>query len=90
MNIYIGNFPLGTSEAALRKKFEAYGRVTAVNIIKDKNSGRALGFGFIEMPGRKQAKEAIEALDRKKFKDRVVMVAETKERIERRKNVEKE
>ncbi len=90
MNIYIGNLPLGTTEDGLRQAFELYGRVTSINIVKDKLSGRSLGFGFIEMPGHKQAAQAIRALDRKKIKSRVVMVCETKARIDRRRSVTKE
>lgn len=89
MNIYVGNLPANVSEKELRKKFEPFGRVTSTNIIKDKFSHRPLGFGFIEMPGHKQAAQAVQTLNRMKIKGRVVMVSETKQRIERRGKVRK-
>jgi len=89
MNIYVGNLPLDVSEDEVRRTFKPYGRIASVNIIKDKLSDRPLGFGFVEMPERKQAQEAINALNRKKIKGRVVMVGETGARIERRGSVGK-
>jgi len=55
MNIYVGNLSPDTSEDELRKLFEQYGRVASINIIKDKFSGRPLGFGFAKMPAAKEA-----------------------------------
>ncbi|MHC4636222.1 MAG: RNA recognition motif domain-containing protein [Planctomycetota bacterium] len=84
MNIHIGNLSADTSEDDLRKAFEPFGRITSITIIKDKFSGNPLGFGFVEMPGNKQAQQAVEALNRTRIKGRVVMVSATKPRIERR------
>jgi len=89
MNIYIGNLGPKASENDLRKAFEPHGRVTSVNLIKDKFNGNPLGFGFVEMPGSKQAQQAVEALNRTKIKGRTVIVSETRERIERRRSVAK-
>jgi RNA recognition motif-containing protein len=46
----------------LRPLFEAYGTVTSVDIICDKNTGASKGFGFVDMPDKKQVKTAIENL----------------------------
>ncbi len=86
MTIYIGNLSAKVTEKDLSKKFEAYGRVTSAMILKDDFSSRPLGFGFVEMPGTRQAKEAVAGLNRKKIKGRVVMVSETKRQGERRKH----
>ena len=89
MNIYVGNLSLDTTEEDLRKTFEPHGKVNSVTIVKDRVSGRQLGFGFVEMPGHNQAQEAVSALNRTKIKDRFVMISETKTRVERRKNERK-
>ncbi len=89
MNIYVGNLSPGTSEDKLRKLFEQYGKVASINIIKDKFSGRPLGFGFVKMPASKEAQQAISALNRRKINKRVVMVSETKATTERRSSVRK-
>ena len=84
MNLHIGNLSADTSADDLRKAFEPFGRITSVTIITDKFSGNPLGFGFVEMPGSKQAQQAVDALNRTRIKDRVVMVSATTARIERR------
>ncbi len=84
MNIYVGNLSPDTSEDELRQLFEPYGKVSSTNIIKDKFSGRPLGVGFVEMPARKEAQQAISGLNRKRIKKRVVMVSETEATTERR------
>ncbi|MFH1070890.1 MAG: RNA-binding protein, partial [Candidatus Glassbacteria bacterium] len=63
MNIYVGKLSPGTTEEELQKAFEAYGQVSAVNIIKDKFSGVSREFGFIEMPTKAEADAAIAGLN---------------------------
>ncbi|MHC4526766.1 MAG: RNA recognition motif domain-containing protein, partial [Planctomycetota bacterium] len=55
MNIYVGNLADQITEDDLRQAFEAHGPVESINIIKDKLSGRPLGFGFVEIPDQDQA-----------------------------------
>ncbi len=85
ITIYIGNLPVEVTENALRKIFEKFGKVNKVNVAADSFSKNKLGFGFVEMPGGNQAKEAVETLNHAKIKDRTVMVCETKSRNDRRK-----
>jgi RNA recognition motif-containing protein len=85
ITIYVGNLPVEVTENALRKTFEKFGKVNAVNVAVDSFSKNKLGFGFVEMPGVNQAHEAIESLHHSKIKGRTVMVCETKSRKERRK-----
>ncbi len=85
MVIYIGNFPQETSEKDLQKAFKPFGDIKSATIIKDKISDRVLGFGFVDMPSKKAGAAAIEALHGAKLKGRTIIVAETKERIDRRK-----
>ncbi len=63
MNIYIGNLSYGTTEDALKSLFDEFGEVENVKIIKDRNSGRSKGFGFLEMPSNSEADQAIKALN---------------------------
>ena len=65
MNIYVGNLSFDVTEDDLRSAFEAFGKVDTVNIIKDRESGRPKGFGFVEMSSGEEAKQSITAaLDR--------------------------
>lgn len=74
MNIYVGNLSFDTSEEELRKAFAAYGEVTAVNIIRDKFSGKSRGFAFVEMASDEAGKAAIQALNEKEMQGRKLNV----------------
>ena len=63
MNIYIGNLPFSVTEEALKALFAEFGEIESAKIIKDRFSGRAKGFGFIEMPSNSEADQAIKALN---------------------------
>ena len=84
MNIYVGNLPFEAKEDDLRKVFEAYGEVEAVNIIKDRFSGKSRGFAFVEMPTEDEAKAAIEAIDGSYLNGREIKVNIARPRTERR------
>ena len=74
MNIYIGNLSFNATEEELEKLFSERGKVSSVDIIKDKFTGKSKGFAFVEMPDQTEAESAIQALNGKKVKDRNIMV----------------
>lgn len=63
MNIYVGNISWGASEADLQDAFAEYGAVDSATIIKDRETGRSRGFGFVEMPDDEDGQSAIDALN---------------------------
>jgi RNA recognition motif-containing protein len=81
-NIYVGNLPWSATEDEVRAAFAAYGEVTSVKLIEDRETGRPRGFGFVEMDDA-GALEAIESLDGKDFGGRNIKVNEAKPRAER-------
>ncbi|MDO5607926.1 MAG: RNA-binding protein [Capnocytophaga sp.] len=80
MNIFISNLSYGLSEADLNALFEEYGNVSSVRIIKDKETGRSRGFGFVEMDNDEEANQAIENLNGHELKGRNINVSEAKPR----------
>ena len=62
-NIYVGNLPYSVTEAELEEAFGAYGTVSRATVIMDRETGRARGFGFVEMENDAEADAAIEALN---------------------------
>ena len=84
MNIYVGNLSFDVTDATLRAAFEAHGEVTSAQIITDRETGRARGFGFVEMPSADQAKAAIAALNGTDLQGRAMNVNEAKPRADRR------
>lgn len=83
MNIYVGNLAYSVTEEDLQKAFEAFGKVDKVSIITDKFSGQSKGFGFVEMPGGKEAEQAIKALNGTDLKGRNIKVNEAKPKTDR-------
>jgi len=84
MTIYIGNINYSLTEDDLRKIFEVLGTVESVKMVFDKRSGRSKGYGFIEMPDKKEAMEAIKTLDGKEVSGRNLRVlkAHTTKKVE--------
>ena len=82
MNIYIGNMSFDTTEDQLRQAFTAFGEVSTVKIITDKNSGEPRGFAFVEMSGKSEAMAAISGLNGQELNGRALNVNEAKPRVQ--------
>ena len=61
--LYVGNLPFSVTESDLRSLFQSHGAVESVNVIMDRETGRARGFAFVEMQEASDAANAIRALD---------------------------
>jgi RNA recognition motif-containing protein len=84
VNIFVGNISFNSTDEDIRQLFEAYGAVDTVNIITDRETGRARGFGFVEMANSREAQSAIEGLQGKELGGRALNVNEAKPREPRR------
>lgn len=82
MNIYVGNLSREATEDEIRQKFEAFGQVTSVNIIKDRYSGDSRGFAFVEMAEKGEAQTAINELNGTQLGERTLSVNEARPRGE--------
>ena len=78
--LYVGNLSFSSSEDELRDLFEQHGKVSSVNVITDRETGRSRGFGFVEMDEANEADAAMEALDGRDFGGRNLRVNEAQER----------
>jgi cold-inducible RNA-binding protein len=83
MNIYVGNLSYGMSEDELREAFSAYGDVSSVKILSDRETGRSRGFGFVEMPNQSEGEAAITQLNGKELGGRTLRVNEARPRERR-------
>ena len=84
MNIYVGNLSFEASESDVENAFGEYGDVTSVNVIKDRETGRSRGFGFVEMGNREAGLNAIKSLDQQDLCGRNITVNEARPREDRR------
>jgi RNA recognition motif-containing protein len=82
MKIYVGNLSFDTSEDDLRQAFEAFGAVTDINIVMDRETGRPRGFAFVEMSGQSEATAAITGMNGKELNGRALNVNEARPRPE--------
>jgi RNA recognition motif-containing protein len=78
MNIYVGNLSFEVTDDDLRQLFSAYGEVESASVVKDRFSGESRGFGFVEMPAKKDADAAIAGLNGTDVKGRSITVNEAK------------
>jgi RNA recognition motif-containing protein len=76
--IFVGNLPFNTDEQALHELFAANGTVDSVTIMRDQATGRARGFGFVEMATDEDAQRAIDALNNANFGGRNLTVNEAR------------
>ena len=74
-SIYVGNLPYSTTNEDMMTLFGKFGTVHSVKLINDRETGRAKGFGFVEMEDE-SALEAISALDNTEFMGRKLRVNE--------------
>ena len=63
--------------------FEAYGTVDRVNVVTDRETGRARGFGFVEMSVDDEAQRAIAALNGRDLDGRALNINEAKPKEDR-------
>ena len=83
-NLFVGNMSFQTTENELRALFEPFGEVERVNVVTDRDTGRARGFAFVEMASDEAAAKAIEALNGKEVDGRALNVNEARPKPEGR------
>ena len=81
--LYVGNLPYNTADADLQSMFSAAGTVKSAQVIKDRESGRSKGFGFVEMSSAEEANAAISMFHGKDFNGRPLTVNLARPREER-------
>ncbi len=76
--LYVGNLPYETNEADLQTLLESAGQVSTISIVRDRATGQARGFAFVEMSDSESAQRAINELDKHQFGGRSLTVNEAK------------
>jgi cold-inducible RNA-binding protein len=76
--LYVGNLPYETNEDDLQALFAQAGAVESVNVMRDRETGRARGFAFVEMVSDEDAQKAITELNEQPFGGRRLTVNEAR------------
>ena len=76
--LYVGNLPFTTDETQLQDLFAQAGTVDTVSVVRDRETGRARGFAFVEMGSDEEAQQAINQLNSYELGGRALTVNEAK------------
>lgn len=74
MNIFVARLNFKTNKETLEEAFSRFGVVHSARIIKDKETGRSKGYGFVEMPNDEEAHMAIAGLNETTLDERTIIV----------------
>ena len=86
MNIFIAGLNYNISDSELSELFTAYGEVSSARVIKDRQTGRSKGYGFVEMTDDEAGKKAIEELNGQEVKGRAIVVSEARPKTDAPRN----
>jgi cold-inducible RNA-binding protein len=74
--LYVGNLPYKATDEDLMTLFSTVGDVASARVMRDMATGRARGFGFVEMTTDEAAQKAIEKLHQHEMEGRAIVVNE--------------
>ncbi|SLM40132.1 rna recognition domain-containing protein [Lasallia pustulata] len=78
--LFIGGLAWHTDDSALRAKFEEFGQVEEAIVVKDRDTGRSRGFGFVRYGQETDADQAIASMNNVEFDGRTIRVDKASER----------
>ena len=82
-SLFVGNLSFQATESELTALFQPFGQIGRIHMVTDRETGRARGFAFVEMPNDAEAAKAIAALDGKEFGGRNLKVNEARPKADR-------
>lgn len=72
--LFVGSLPWATDDAALGQLFSQVGTVVSAQVVKDRETGRSRGFGFVEMSTEEEAQAAVQKLNGSDVEGRKIVV----------------
>ena len=78
--LYVGNLSFNSTNETVRAAFSAFGEVTDVHVVSDRETGQSRGFGFVTMGSNEQAQKAIAEMNGAMLDGRALKVNEAEER----------
>jgi len=84
--LYVGNLSFDTTDQGLEQSFSEYGELVSATVVRDRNTDRSRGFGFVEFSQEADAQKAKEAMNGKEVDGRALKVDEARPPRERNRN----
>lgn len=81
--LYVGNLSFDTNDQDLEQAFSEYGEITSAAVVKDRDTNRSKGFGFVEFAQAADAQKAKDAMNGKELGGRMLKVDEARAPKER-------
>ena len=81
--VFVGGLPFATTDDELKELFAAHGSVASATVVRDRDSGRSKGFGFVEFENDDEGKAAETALNGSEVGGRSISVAQARPKEER-------
>lgn len=81
--LFVGGLPFATTDDELKELFAAHGNVASATVVRDRESGRSKGFGFVEFENDDEGKAAEKALNGSELGGRTISVAEARPKEDR-------
>ena len=81
--LYVGNLSFSTTDQELEQAFSEYGEVVSATVVRDRDTDRSRGFGFVEFAQEADAQKAKEAMNGKELNERTLQVDEARAPKER-------
>ncbi len=78
--LYVGNLSYQTTDQQLHELFSEAGNVASAQVVTDRYTGEARGFGFVEMASEDEAQQAIAAINGRNVGGRALVVNESRPR----------
>jgi cold-inducible RNA-binding protein len=81
--LFVGGLPFSTTDDELKDAFAAHGTVASATVVRDRESGRSKGFGFVEYENDEEGKKAETALNNSEMGGRTISVQEARPKEDR-------
>lgn len=80
MKLFVAGLPYDLDDAELEEIFEKFGTVISAKVAIDKETGKSRGFGFVDMPDRTEAKDAMDSLNEISLGKKPLVIKEAEDR----------
>lgn len=81
--LFVGGLPFATTDEELQAAFAAHGTVASAVVVKDRETGRSKGFGFVEFENDDEGKAAEAALNGSDMGGRSITVNQARPKEDR-------
>ncbi|MCE9636754.1 MAG: RNA-binding protein [Planctomycetes bacterium] len=79
--LYVGGLAWATTDEGLSAAFAPFGKLISAKVVKDRETGRSRGFGFVEYETPEEAKKGLEAMNNTQIDGRTIRIDLAQERV---------